>query len=356
MVFNGESANKVVDGIALLIAMAVDIMLGFVFFWAISANEMMLAALSGLAFLATTFKCRALWKGHLVVWACFAVITFTASLSMVLAETKHQTVITSKQGERSVEALKNDAVYASRQLKVDQFYGQWLDLQEQYKKAVKRETMDELSKQIAEARRCWDDADALLQQRYVEVTTGTLEQKLTADAIFYAIPEAVAEGRLFQLFFFAFIFFTIEATIFSILRPRRKDKTMINAPMVIAALNSEAFKDEAKPAEAAAPAVVEEVQPPVVENRLEKVERIYLGRAWPIGSEYVLTPEAVAAKYGTDLNICKRLHEKLFGGLDLAVYRSKCVPNMSREKFLRLRREQNAQKTSQSDSAGSVVE
>ena len=173
--------------IGLWLAVAIDGLLNIPFFLSISYTPLLQVAFIAIAAIAVLFKVYALLQGWKFLWSLLAIATLFASLSMALFET-------SNHDSKQVDTTKIES------------YKRWSDLQEQFKQATKQVTMELLQEQIKQARELYLQDKANLEM---------VSRKVSADAVFQAIPEAIPANRIIPVLFFLVIFLSLEAVIYA---------------------------------------------------------------------------------------------------------------------------------------------
>ena len=312
---NQHKLNILLDRLGLAIAMLVDLILGFVFFIMIAVDPLTMSAFCGLAALAVLFKVRALFKGNILLWICFAGVTFFASWSLALAVTSYQT--DHQPGTGAVKSV-SDIELAFRQVRETEMYRRWQDLQEQYKTAVRRETMDQLDRQITEARQLYEKAGADRKSWQEKMETALSRPELKANDVFMAIPDAFRQGIWFRLVFFGFVFLTIELTIYSIVRKHLVPEMQTVTEVGAASQNLVPRADN-----------IALPQPSCLITR-----RMYLMKSWPHNQQWVHYPGSVAKLTGWPLNLCEEIHDELYAGVNFSRAVDGLVPEIARLEFM----------------------
>lgn len=202
MKLNSPILNKILDGYGLIVALAIDILIVGICFVVVSPGPVEAIAMGALSLVVVLFGVRAWIKGNKVLWAMFAFVAFFFDLSFVLVSTDVQ----SQQAGPDTELVRLTTKQDAADLAVS-------DLQRQYDEAGKRETMDQIFLQLAEARRvaaeAKKDRDARLQLKE------NAKPPITAEALFTAIPDAIKPKRWIPLLVFAILFSGLQLTIIS---------------------------------------------------------------------------------------------------------------------------------------------
>jgi hypothetical protein len=185
--------NKLLDAVALFVALAVDLALNVVAMVLISPNTLVAAGFVAVAFLVVVFGVRAWIKGNRLLWAVFALCALFFDVSFILASTAVQT--------ESVEIVResgNDEELDRLRDKVAGYEESLRDLQKQFNEAMQRDTMDSIERQQIEVREDKRRAEARLEERLRSVETGEVARaaterraRISAASVFEAIPNAV---------------------------------------------------------------------------------------------------------------------------------------------------------------------
>jgi hypothetical protein len=184
-----------IDEVGLLVALIVDIILNVVCFSILAPDPWTSLAFISVGIMTVLFVFRSWSRRHIVAWVIFVIVVFFFDLSFTLEATKTQ----STRGD--------DTELTRLTAKVDESSVQVLALQAQYDRAVQRATMDQLDEQIKIAQTKVDKYEQDRKARIAAISEGHIERpRLTADAIFSAIPQSIIDGRLIQLFIFSMIF------------------------------------------------------------------------------------------------------------------------------------------------------
>lgn len=211
--------TRAIDTGGLAVALAVDLTMNVICFSVIAPDWITRIAFIAVGVMIVLFVLRSLAKRQFAVWAVFVSVVFFFDYSFALETTKIQgsavTASTDTECVRLLEAKsRSDATIA--------------DLHEQYKTAMKRETLEELDAQIIAEQARSDRYEAQYDARAKELASGHERAKITADSVFYAVPTAYADGRYVPMIVFALVFFGLQLIIFTSMTD--KTETQHQAP------------------------------------------------------------------------------------------------------------------------------
>lgn len=219
--------NALVDNIGLLVGLLVDLLTVGVCMWVLAPDALTRVGFLCISVVVVLFSVRAWFKRKKLLWAMFAAIAFFFDTSFTLEATKIQSL----GGTVNVE---NDMELQRLTSEAENLRNAWLDLQAQYKDAQNRTTLDQLDSQIKAAKASYDEAESLRKSRFSSLeNSGSNATKslfsssgvrLTADAIFLAIPNAIKDSRLIPLAVFSLIFAGLQLTIINSIN-RGEDKS-----------------------------------------------------------------------------------------------------------------------------------
>lgn len=197
-----------IDGVALVLAVVIDIVLNFVVFTVIAPDLLTKIGMGALSFVVVLFGLRGWIKGGwigLTLWAMFAIVVTFSDLSFALYVTGVQT-----------ESAGVDTELERLTSKVDHDQTALDLLQAQYN-AIGSGFRTELSVRqnaITEARKALESSEAERRSHIATMSKNESKQAvLTADGVFSAIPDSIASGRWIQLVFFALIFLGLQGTL-----------------------------------------------------------------------------------------------------------------------------------------------
>jgi hypothetical protein len=200
--------NALLDSAALTIALVVDLILNVICMIIIAPGPLEAIGFAAIACVVVLFAVRSWVIGNKVLWAVFALVSVFFDLSFTLiatdVQTSSQSVIVSADTDSELQYLSKKAETAGADLR---------GLRDQYRMAMKRETMDQLDKQIKEAERVFAETEAARSSRLQFIESGGLREQtvrqratITAAMIFGAILASAQKGRVIPLVIFLMIF------------------------------------------------------------------------------------------------------------------------------------------------------
>jgi hypothetical protein len=200
--------NVLLDTVALIIAVCVDLILNVICMLILAPGPLEAVGFVAISFVVVLFAIRSWLKGNKLLWAMFALVCFFFDLSFTLISTDVQT-----KSQSVTITAETDSEYQYLQAKAKDAQAALIDLRSQYRAAYRRETMDELDAMIQDAQRVAMATDQARTTRRQMIESGELNAQatrqratITAEMIFGAIPSAVVKARYIPLAVFALIF------------------------------------------------------------------------------------------------------------------------------------------------------
>lgn len=189
-----QAMDFLLDGGALLLAVAIDLVLNAVVFWVIAPDLITRIGMVCLSFIVVLFSLRGWMKGGVIgrsLWAMFALVATFSDLSFALSATDLQANGSDPEITRLDDQL----------LQSQQYLEKLQNLQ-----ITKGEGYAQQIREAVVAR------DAASKSRRDYVSPG---KQMSSSKVFTAIPDAVTTGRWIQLAFFLLIFAGLQLTIVS---------------------------------------------------------------------------------------------------------------------------------------------
>ncbi len=200
--------NVLLDSAALVIAVIVDLALNVICMITIAPGPLEKVGFAAIAFVVVLFAIRSWILGNKWLWAMFVLVSAFFDLSFTLIATDVQTT-----AQAVVVTVENDAELGRLTVKSNAAQTALQDLREQYRLAMRRDTLRELDEQIKAAEVVAAQAESARASRIARIESGELnaqarEQRssISSTMIFGAIPEAVRKGRWVPIAVFALIF------------------------------------------------------------------------------------------------------------------------------------------------------
>lgn len=200
--------NALLDSAALTIALIVDLALNIICMVIIAPGPLEKVGFALVACVVVLFAVRSWVVGNKILWAVFALVSVFFDLSFTLVATDVQT-----QSNAVVVTVENDTELAFLTVKAERTAAAVVDLQEQYRKAMRRATMDQLDEQIKTATKARNEAETARAERLARIESGELSREavsrravITAEMIFGAILTAGQKGRVLPIVIFSMIF------------------------------------------------------------------------------------------------------------------------------------------------------
>lgn len=188
----------------LLVALIVDITLNVICFATLAPDMVTRVAFVAIGVMIVLFVPRSWSKRQFAAWAVFASVVFFFDYSFTLVATSAQAEHANVNIYQDAEVLRIESDTVKREESISR-------LQDQYDKAAKRETMDQIKDMIDDERDAikinnTDRAKRLAElKRESETNSG-----ITSDKLFSAIIDAVRTGRITELIIFGLIFIGLQ--------------------------------------------------------------------------------------------------------------------------------------------------
>jgi len=202
-----------IDFLGLLVALVVDIVLNIICFAVLAPDVLTRIAFVAIGVMNVLFVFRSWSKRQYPAWIIFVIVVFFFDLSFTLEATRTQsqeTVITQTTDvTQDSEIIRLDnAILESKAIKAD--------LQQQFKTAMKRETLDELKELIDKEAIKIDGYEADRKQRFNLVDSGeTTKATISAKAIMYSIPNTIKARDILPLVIWGLVFFGLQLIVAS---------------------------------------------------------------------------------------------------------------------------------------------
>ena len=199
--------NNIIDAGGLLVALIVDVVLNIICFSVLAPDTLTRVAFVAIGVMIVLFVFRSWSKRQYIAWGVFVIVVFFFDLSFTLESTRTQAEEVNK--TQDTELVRIDGLIADTNDAIK-------DLRQQYKEAMRRETMDELQIQLdneqTKLAKYTEDRD----KRFALVEEGkTNKVEISAENIFNAIPNAFKSRRLIPLFIWALVFFGVQLIVAS---------------------------------------------------------------------------------------------------------------------------------------------
>lgn len=199
--------ERSIDIGGLIVALIVDIVMNVICFYILAPDLITSIAFVCIGVMTVLFVFRSWSKRQYAAWIIFVAVVFFFDYSFTLESTRAQS---------NTVTAATDPEIIRLQTKVDETDRNIVDLQRQYDEAAKRETMDQIDEQIKAERARNDRYEAERRARLADLETGTAgKTRITAEAIFQAIPAAWNDGRYIQLVIFGLIFVGLQLIVAS---------------------------------------------------------------------------------------------------------------------------------------------
>ncbi len=200
--------NKLLDSVALTVAVAVDLVLNIICMAILAPGPLETVGFVAIAVVVVLFAVRSWIIGNKLLWALFALVCFFFDVSFSLISTDVQT-----ESRSVVITAENDTEFKDLQRQVQESTTTLTDLRKQYREAYRRETMDELNRQIEAEEKRRSSIEVMRKDRLSRIESGELNRQIretrsqiTAEMIFGSIITAFKKGRFIPIVVFSLIF------------------------------------------------------------------------------------------------------------------------------------------------------
>lgn len=222
--------EKGVDLIGMIVALIVDLTMNLVCFYLLAPDALTAVAFSLIGVMIVLFVFRSWSKGQFFAWLIFVSVVFFFDYSLALEATRAQTTTVQQHQININDVYREDVELQRLVAKQLEISTALKDLQQQYRAAAKRETLDELDSQIRKK-----EADASYYEQQYQARRGQVELEakkqsksvdITSEAIFSAVPNAYRDKRYTQLIVYGLIFFGLQLIVVTSIDPVKKTKKL----------------------------------------------------------------------------------------------------------------------------------
>lgn len=190
--------NNIIDFLGIIIPLIVDLVMNIVSFSILAPDFLSRIAFVALAVMIVIFVPRSWSKRQFLSYAIFVSVVVFADWSFTLATTgEHINTTTVIEQDAELERLRGNI--DKTELKIE-------DLHKQYYEANKRETLQELNKQIEFEQNRLQKLETDYEVRLKRTEQQAEKNNLTAEDIFGAIPKAIKERRIIPLIVWLLVF------------------------------------------------------------------------------------------------------------------------------------------------------
>ncbi len=224
--------EKLTDFAGMLVALVVDLALNITCFLLLAPDMWTAIAFACVGVMLVLFVFKSWSKGQKFAWVIFVAVVFFFDYSFALEATRMQTVTIQNQ-DSAESAYEEDFELKRLIAKQKETAAALVDLQSQYREAMRRETLEELDNQISKKEEEATYYEQAYQARMRAIDEKLLESskhvKMTSEGIFNAIPRAYAAKRYTELVIYGFIFFGLQLIVVTSIEPlnkKQKKKTL----------------------------------------------------------------------------------------------------------------------------------
>lgn len=219
--------EKLTDFAGMLVALVVDLALNITCFLLLAPDMWTAIAFACIGVMLVLFVFKSWSKGQKFAWVIFVAVVFFFDYSFALEATRMQTVTIQNQ-DSTESAYEEDFELKRLVAKQKETSAALVDLQSQYREAMRRETLEELDSQISKKEEEATYYERAYQARMQAINEKLLESskhvKMTSEGIFNAIPRAYAAKRYTELVIYGFIFFGLQLIVVTSIEPLNKKK------------------------------------------------------------------------------------------------------------------------------------
>lgn len=190
--------NNIIDFLGIIIPLVVDLVMNIVSFSILAPDFLSRIAFVALAVMIVIFVPRSWSKRQFLSYAIFVSVVVFADWSFTLAtttETTSTTAIIAQDTE--LERLRGNLEATERKIE---------NLHKQYYEANKRETLQELNAQIQFEQNRLNKLEADYEARLHKTEQQASKNKLSAEDIFMAIPNAIKHKKIIPLIVWFLVF------------------------------------------------------------------------------------------------------------------------------------------------------
>ena len=191
--------NNVIDFLGIIIPLIVDLVMNIVSFSILAPDLLSRIAFVALAIMIVIFVPRSWSKRQFLSYAIFVSVVVFADWSFTLATTTDTAPSTTAIVQQDTELERLRANIDKTELKIE-------DLHKQYYEANKRETLQELNAQIQFEQNRLQKLEADYEARLHKTEQQANKNKLTAEDIFMAIPNAIKHKKIIPLIVWFLVF------------------------------------------------------------------------------------------------------------------------------------------------------
>ena len=219
--------EKLTDLAGMLVALVVDLALNITCFLLLAPDMWTAIAFACIGVMLVLFVFKSWSKGQKFAWVIFVAVVFFFDYSFALEATRMQTVTIQNQ-DSTESAYEEDFELKRLVAKQKETAAALVDLQSQYREAMRRETLEELDSQISKKEEEANYYEQAYQARMQAINEKLLESskhvKMTSEGIFNAIPSAYAAKRYTELVIYGLIFFGLQLIVVTSIEPLNKKK------------------------------------------------------------------------------------------------------------------------------------
>lgn len=193
-----KKLNNIIDFLGIIIPLVVDLVMNIVSFSILAPDFLSRIAFVALAVMIVIFVPRSWSKRQFLSYAIFVSVVVFADWSFTLAtttETTSTTAIIAQDTE--LERLRGNLEATERKIE---------NLHKQYYEANKRETLQELNAQIQFEQNRLNKLEADYEARLHKTEQQASKNKLSAEDIFMAIPNAIKHKKIIPLIVWFLVF------------------------------------------------------------------------------------------------------------------------------------------------------
>lgn len=194
-----KKLNNIIDFLGIIIPLVVDLVMNIVSFSILAPDFLSRIAFVALAIMIVIFVPRSWSKRQFLSYAIFVSVVVFADWSFTLATTTDTAPSTTAivQEDTELERLRGNLEATERKIE---------NLHKQYYEANKRETLQELNAQIQFEQNRLQKLEADYEARLHKTEQQANKNKLTAEDIFMAIPNAIKHKKIIPLIVWFLVF------------------------------------------------------------------------------------------------------------------------------------------------------
>lgn len=194
-----KKLNNIIDFLGIIIPLVVDLVMNIVSFSILAPDFLSRIAFVALAIMIVIFVPRSWSKRQFLSYAIFVSVVVFADWSFTLATTTDTAPSTTAivQEDTELERLRGNLEATERKIE---------NLHKQYYEANKRETLQELNAQIQFEQNRLQKLEADYEARLHKTEQQASKNKLSAEDIFMAIPNAIKHKKIIPLIIWFLVF------------------------------------------------------------------------------------------------------------------------------------------------------